>query len=410
MKRVLMIAYHFPPLHGSSGVQRTLRFARYLPEFGWEPIILTAHPRAYGQTSPAQLDDIPEGLRVIRAQAWDTSRHLSIGGRYPSLLARPDRWLTWWLGAVPAGLKLIRRFSPDAIWSTYPIATAHMIGATLHARSKLPWVADFRDPMAQDGYPEDPAIWRSFAAIEARALKGAAVSTFTTPSALVHYQRRFSAWRDRMHLLENGYDEETFSTAHAGEPINPGKLTLLHSGIVYPNERDPSHLFEAIGRLKKTQPALYDRLIVRFRAPVHETMLTELAARHGIEKAIELAPSTGYREALSEMLSADGLLILQASNCNAQIPAKLYEYMRSRRPIMALTDPSGDTAVTCRAAGIGAISPLDDTEKITSLLARFCSHSAEFSLASESSIGNASRRGRSEALASLLSVACSHGR
>lgn len=403
-----MVAYHFPPFHGSSGIQRTLRFARYLPEFGWEPIILTAHPRAYAQTSPAQLGDIPDGIRVVRAQAWDASRHLSIGGRYPSLLARPDRWLTWWLGAVPAGLKLIRRFSPDAIWSTYPIATAHVIGATLHARSKLPWVADFRDPMAQDGYPEDPAIWRSFAKIEARALKGAAVSTFTTPSALADYQGRYSSCRDRMHLLENGYDEETFSTAHANGPINPGKLTLLHSGIVYSSERDPSHLFEAIALLKATRPDLYDRLIVRFRASVHETMLAELATRHGIESAIQLAPSTAYREALSEMLSADGLLILQASNCNAQIPAKLYEYMRSRRPIVALTDPAGDTAVTCRAAGISAISPLDDAQEISSLLARFCNHSVEFSLASESSIGNASRRGRTEALASLLNVACSH--
>ena len=83
MKRVLLIAFHFPPVQGSSGVQRTLRFARYLPDFGWEPIVLTAHPRAYAETSDDQLKDIPPGVRVIRAPAWDSSRHLSIAGRYP---------------------------------------------------------------------------------------------------------------------------------------------------------------------------------------------------------------------------------------------------------------------------------------------------------------------------------------
>jgi hypothetical protein len=87
-----MIAYHFPPLQGSSGIQRTLRFARYLPEFGWEPIVLTAHPRAYESVADDQLSDTPAGLHVCRAFALDTSRHLAIGSRYPALRARPDRW------------------------------------------------------------------------------------------------------------------------------------------------------------------------------------------------------------------------------------------------------------------------------------------------------------------------------
>src|SRR5690606_38220369 len=99
LKRVLMVAYHFPPLAGSSGVQRTLRFSSYLPEHGWEPIVLTTHPRAYSTTSSAQLDQIGSGIRVVRAPAWDTKRHISVGGRYPAFLARPDRWLSWWLGA-----------------------------------------------------------------------------------------------------------------------------------------------------------------------------------------------------------------------------------------------------------------------------------------------------------------------
>ena len=153
MKRVLMIAYHFPPLAGSSGIQRTLRFAQQLPDFGWDPVVLSLHPRAYERTSNDLLEELPRDLRVVRTFAFDAARDFSIGSRYPGMLARPDRWISWKLTAVPAGLRVIRECRADAIWSTYPIATAHAIGSALQQRSGLPWLADFRDPMAQDDYP-----------------------------------------------------------------------------------------------------------------------------------------------------------------------------------------------------------------------------------------------------------------
>ena len=95
MKRVLMIAYHFPPLAGSSGIQRTLRFVQHLPAFGWEPSVLTADPRAYERTSDDLDAEVPPEVPVVCAFALDTARHLSVAGRYPGFLARPDRWLTW---------------------------------------------------------------------------------------------------------------------------------------------------------------------------------------------------------------------------------------------------------------------------------------------------------------------------
>ena len=92
MKRVvLMIAFQFPPYAGSSAVQRTLRFVRYLPEFGWEPIVLTANAGAYEFTSQDQMADIPRGAIIERAFCVDTARHLGLLRRYPSSLARPDR-------------------------------------------------------------------------------------------------------------------------------------------------------------------------------------------------------------------------------------------------------------------------------------------------------------------------------
>jgi len=134
-------------------------------------------------------------------------------------------------------------------------------------------------------------------------------------------------------------------------------------------------------------------------------MLDELARCAGVREAIELSPPIPYREALAEMLRADGLLILQAANCNAQIPAKLYEYFRAGRPIVALTDPTGDTAVSCRNAGIAAIAPLDDSRQIAALLHSFLTTPDSGTRPTPSAVEQASRRGRTQQLATLLDTA-----
>lgn len=395
MKRILMVAYHFPPLAGSSGIQRTLRFAKYLPEFGWEPLVLTVHPRAYERTSSDLLSALPSKTVVVRAPAFDTARHLSFGKRYPGFLARPDRWISWLPGATIWGMAMIRRYRPDVIWSTYPIATAHLIGAALHKRSGLPWVADFRDPMAQDGYPADPRVWQSFKQIEERTIREATLCTFTTPGTVRLYSERYPQAASRFKVIENGYDEETFAgLTSGGTPLNTGKITLLHSGIVYPSERDPTQFLQAIRTLIDAGGISADQLRVRFRAPMHEDFLRALTEKFGLNGCIELLPPIPYKDALDEMMRADVLLIMQASNCNDQIPAKLYEYVRARRPILALTDPIGDTAEVLRANGIQSIAPLDDVEKISKLLLQILEFPTAFSMAFPEKIKDSSRRMR----------------
>lgn len=408
MKRILMIAYHFPPLAGSSGIQRTLRFVQHLPSLGWEPLVLTAHPRAYERTSPDLLADIPAHTVVSRAFALDTARHLSLAGRYPGFLARPDRWMIWKLDGIRQGMRLVEQYQPDVIWSTYPIATAHVIGAELQRRSGLPWVADFRDPMAQKDYPADPQTWQQFKRIEEQAMAQASLALFTTPGAARVYRERYPNAKARIEVLENGYDEETFAKAEAalGErtPLNPGFLTLLHSGIVYPSERDPTALFQALGNLKRENHPAAAKLKLRFRAAAHEDLLAELASKYGITDSIEILPAIPYREALAEMLRADGLLILQAANCNDQIPAKLYEYLRANRPVIALTATTGDTATTLAATGVQSISPLDDSNSIASLLAAFTEFPLLNTLPTSSCVSAASRIERSKIFAQLLAT------
>ena len=407
-----MIAYHFPPLAGSSGIQRTLRFAQQLPDFGWEPIVLTAHPRAYERVSDDLLGEVPANLVVHRAFALDTARHLSIAGRYLGSMSRPDRWMTWRWGAVAAGMRLIRRYKPAALWSTYPIATAHQIGAILHRRSGLPWIADFRDPMAQEGYPADPKTWECYQEIEETAFRKARFSVFTTPSAARMYADRYpQVPPERAVLIENGYDEESFAgleaSAVAKGSLNPGKITLLHSGIVYPSERNPTQLFQALRALRDAGQLSATWFVLRLRAAAHDQWLQALAVEYGVAEFVELMPPLPYREALEEMLRADGLLVLQADNCNAQIPAKLYEYLRCRRPILGLTDPVGDTAWALRQAGVQHLACLESQEEIMSVLLRFLEMLSDGKAVAlvEFSVQAASRTRRTGQLAELLNYA-----
>ncbi|CAM5468676.1 hypothetical protein RLIN73S_06233 [Rhodanobacter lindaniclasticus] len=169
-KSVLMIAFHFPPAAMSSGHLRTLGFARHLPTSGWKPIVLSARALAYPRSMPVADGLIPKDCQVERAFALDVSRHLAIAGKYPGFLAQPDRWASWWPAAVASGLRLIRRHHVKAIWSTYPIMTAHCVAHTLSRLTRLPWIADFRDPVSTSVEPGNPYSFASQHRWERRVL------------------------------------------------------------------------------------------------------------------------------------------------------------------------------------------------------------------------------------------------
>ena len=179
---------------------------------------------------------------------------------------------------------------------------------------------------------------------------------------------------------------------------------MLHSGVVYPSERDPTCLFAALERLVAAGALAQGRFKLRFRAAGHDDLLTDFIRRHRLQGFVEVLPAIEYREALAEMMRADGLLVLQASNCNEQIPAKLYEYLRARRPILALTDPTGDTAGALREAGMAAIAPLDSTDAIEGSLSRFIEALANGSatLPDTSVVRRLDRREQARELATLL--------
>jgi hypothetical protein len=375
MMKILMVAFQYPPFRGSSGIQRTLKFSRYLLNYGWQPSILTANPRAYPDVGYDQLDEIPRSVLVRRVFALDTARHFSVRGVYFNWMAVPDRWFTWFVAALPAGLRLIRSYRPDIIWSTYPIATAHLIGLALHRMTRVPWVADFRDLMVDDYFPRDVLTRRVFLWMEDEAARYASRLVFTTEGARRMYMNRHS-WlpSGQCLVIANGYDDKDYDGLVLREPTekdNNAGVRLVHSGLLYPFERDPKHFFKALARLKKDKRIDATTLRVELRASGSEAYYSALIGEFGIDDIVHLLPPLPYRQALQNCAHADGLLLFQGASCNHLIPAKAYEYLRLQRPILALTDSRGDTASLFREVGGAMIVNLADEEAIYMALPSF---------------------------------------
>jgi glycosyltransferase involved in cell wall biosynthesis len=372
-KRILIVAYHFPPCKTSSGIQRTLKFCTYLKEYGWDPLVLTISPMAYESTSLDQVREIPKDVVVERAFGLDTSRHLAIAGRYFGWMAQPDRWIGWWPGAVWTGMRMIKRYQPAAIMSTFPIATAHRIGLSLQKKSGLPWVADFRDAMTEPDYPRDPWTWKVHRKLEQEIVRHCTKAVFTTEPARQMYADRYPEYPDaHWDVIENGFDEENFRDAEFGIDPAPlgafGQLTLVHSGVLYPIERDPRPFFSALSKLKHTAQIDGARLRIVLRATGADDLYRPMLSELGVEDIVHLEPVIGYRDALQEMLRADALLLLQGGDCDQQIPAKIYEYFRAGTPILALVGPHGITASKLRQAGVLDIADMADAEDIAGSL------------------------------------------
>jgi len=414
MKKVLMVVFHYPPWSGGSAVHRTLKFTKHLPGFGWQPIVLAPSPRAYPKNgvSPSA---IPEGIEVVRSFALDTAQHLAFRGSHLKFMSLPDRWISWWPSAVATGLNLARRHKPNVIWSTYPVATTHLIGLTLQRLSGLPWVADFRDPMKEvdprtgEEFPEDATTRKVNGWIERPTLKHCSRAVFTTPGALRMYASRFPEIpSSRWAVIPNGYDEEDFLAAEREANFQRptgDTVCLLHSGLLYPYVRDPTCFFSALSDLRRAEQVTPSTLKIVLRASGFEQLYRPQLQSLGISDIVFLEPAVSHKESLIEMMNADGLLIFQASNCNWQIPAKLYECLRARRPILAITDREGDTAAVLRSEGIDSIVSLHSKEEIAEGLMKFISavrkrqHSAR-------AVEHYSRKARTQELALLLDSVC----
>ena len=367
----LFVAFHYPPEASSSGVLRTLKYSRYLPEHGWRVSVITPKESAYSVRDPKLEDQIPTGTKVVRTPYLNTKRDLSIRGIYPALFALPDIWVGWMPWAISAGKRLMASDPVDVIYSTSPHATAHLIAARLARAASKPWVADFRDPWIEEppepGAPNGPLFRSINRWLERHVVMNSDAIVTSTTHLRDSIRQRYGSDipQVKTRAILNGFDEADFANFGPSGSPRGARLRIVHIGSINAEFRDPSPLFEAIARMVREGRLATSECDIAFigGGPYSET--GEVRARvdaAGLSASVSFLPRIPYQQALREASAADLLLLLQASDDTVGlVPAKLYEYLRAGKPTLALVRPGAVSELLNETGGGWEVDPRDSS-------------------------------------------------
>ncbi|AFV86309.1 glycosyltransferase [Alteromonas mediterranea] len=369
-KTLLMIAFEFPPSNGAS-VPRIESFYRYLKQWGWKVVVLTASSKAYQRIDNSYQDGKDD--LVYRAMALDVPRHLSIKGKYLSSLEMPDRWgLTWIPCALVKGKKLLKQYKPDVVWSSSPIPSTHYIAQKLSSEGNIPWVADYRDPFHYMNGSAGKRLDKQHRKIDSQTLKQASKLTFATQQVRDLYCKEYGKLvSEKSMVIENGFDESNFKKLAESpameSPFSPDKFSLYYSGVLYAHGRDPKPIFNALALLQHEGKINEDNFELVFQGAGDGQDFLQHLNGLGIAKLVKFIPPVSFIHALSNMMQCSALLLIQDERFNKQIPGKLYEYLRTQKPLL-VKSPTGSATQTLAANHAGVVSCYSEAESKSALL------------------------------------------
>lgn len=357
MKRLLVIAWFFPPM-GGGGVQRTLSFVRHLSALGWRITVLTTDaPERYWAQDPGLLERVPASVEVVRVG----DRALSLARRVvrraapervrrdvDRLLDLPDRQATWRPYAIREGRRLLQAERFDAIYSTSAPWSAHLVAHALARRARVRWVADFRDPwtLNQTFRPATRAHARWAEAWEARILRDADVVLTNTPKNAAALQARFTDRRAHVEALPNGWEAD--ETEGLGPPSAEGPLTIGYAGSFYAGYQ-PDAFYRHLLAAFTEAPALRSTVRVRMCG---RTEQAQAAAAAGLADVVEERGYLPQRAALEHLAKSHAVLLtLPDAADSGWVPQKLYVYLRLDRPVIAVLPPGEARDILERAGG-----------------------------------------------------------
>ncbi|MBO4370447.1 MAG: glycosyltransferase family 4 protein [Paludibacteraceae bacterium] len=399
MKNILIIAYYFPP-SGGSGVQRWLKFVKYLPQFGYRPIVLTVDPTtaSYPQTDESLLKEIPQEAVVVRCKTHEIyglykrltgEKQLPSGGvpkpKKKSLLHEislfirgnfflPDPRRGWNKTALKQAKRLIAQYDIETVITTSPPHSTQLIGRQLKkAFPALRWIADFRDPWTDIFYYNELHPTRLADAInrchERKVLEECDRVLVTCPTAA----RTFASKSDKIDIskftvITNGYDENDVQTALEGwKPTPNNKLTISYLGVInLVNRHELDGLFTALRNYAQTQS-----VCLRFIGQSTEKIAPLIP--DDLQSHIQLTAYLPHNEALRAMAESDVLLMVshQGNAASAVIQAKLFEYLAVGKPILCLSDTAeSDTAQIIRDCKAGTVLKHNDIDGIGAFLSQ----------------------------------------
>ena len=360
-----MVAYHYPPEGGSSGVLRTLKFSKYLPKHGWLPHVLTLRHNFYPVQDQGLLQDIPPEATIHRTFALDSSRHLAIKGRHLALFTVPDPFVSWLPFGVAQGIKVIRQWPIRSLYSTSPSPTAHLIAGCLKKVTGLPWIADFRDPwIEKDLYPIPGSLrFRVESFLEQWVIRNADYLTVTTPRLRDEFLERYpDLLPDKIKVIFNGFDESDFQFVESVRRTD--YFEIIHAGLVTEDFRDPFPLLKVLSTLIKSHQIPKDKTRMTFLGGgeyIRSQRFNHNIKKLGLEDIVHVEGRVPNTEALKRMGQAASLLLLQASDdTKALIPAKAFEYLRMNKPILAITGEGATADLLCEMGECYVAGPQDE--------------------------------------------------
>ncbi len=390
-QKVLIIAYYFPPM-GGGGVQRTTKFVKYLPELGWEPVVLTVREKIYRKTNRildvTLFKDIPNDVRVIRTDCIDltnTSKTVkadiesgspklsikSLINKIGGLVINPDSQMPWIPFAVTEGIKLIKKHKIDVIYSTANPWSDHIIGAILKKITGLPWVADYRDAWNLNPYLVHASRIRKNIQLflETKVIEYAHQVIFATEEMKKDYIRVFGDCK--FETIRNGFDPDDFKSVR---PKKFSKFTILYSGNIWSFTR-PSFFILAISNWLKRYPQARREIIVKFLGRI-DVATKSLIDKERLEDVMHLEGHSTHAESIALLLGASVLLLTIDEGGESILTGKIFEYLAAGKPILALVPPSGMAADLLKNEGREEyiVSPKDVAsieDKIMSLYTKY---------------------------------------
>ena len=393
-KKVLMIAFAFPPM-GGAGVQRSLKFAKYLPDFHWLPVIIKADLLDGNAKDYSFLKELNNNIKIHnsfcpqlkffrngRTNIHKNVEFLKKNSRFinnliqmiKTLIFIPDRNVAWLPFVLIKAIKVIKEDKIDLIYTTSDPYADHLIGYLLKKLTGKPWVADFRDPWTDDISHSNEYYQAPFGkfrkridlALEKKVIKHADCVVGTTEEIVVSFLGRYpKETQEKCLTITNGYDEEDFLGQGRCPSREDGRFTICYSGSF---ARSPDNFLVALKKLLDDNNALRREIRVIF-AGYMPSGVRECIGQLKLEDQVDLIGYVPHKESIEYLLRSDVLLLNLTSDERERLilPGKIFEYMRAKKPILALV-PKGAAAEIINKYRIGNVVDPDNVVGISNVI------------------------------------------